>query len=81
VYEDLAQKNRPPEEFYSFVRFRKSTRQKLILNNKDLFIATGQNGFFAVLVILTYALVWLLKLGKREWKGFKIIIKIQRIML
>lgn len=55
--------NRPPEDFFAYVKFTKNTRTKLIDNNRDIFILSGQNGFFACLVIITYSSVWLFKLG------------------
>ena len=79
--EDIVDPKRPPEEFYAFVRYRKSTRLKLIKNNQDMYIASGQNWLFALLVIFTYCSVWLLQLGLKKATAIRVYIKIQRIIL
>ena len=74
-YEDK-NKNRPPEEFFDFVRYSKNTRKRLLSTNKDIFIIHGQNMFFALLVIFTYLSVWLIGLGDRPGKVIQTYIKI-----
>ena len=58
--------NRPDEDFFAFVKYKINTRTKLVENNKDMYILSGQNGLFALLVIITYFSVWLFKFGQKK---------------
>jgi hypothetical protein len=79
-YEDQTNTNRPPEDFFSFVRYSKNTRTRLITSNQDLFIMFGQNGLFAMLIIATYLSVWLGGLGRSKNKAVQIYITVQRLL-
>ena len=46
-----------------------------------MYIASGQNWLFNLLVIFTYCSAWLLKLGLQQGIAVKVYIKIQRIIL
>ena len=79
--EDKTSEKRPPEDFYAFVRFSKNKRSRLIVSNEDIFIIWGQNGLLALVVILSYMAVWLLKLGQSEKQFIKYFIYLQRFFL
>lgn len=45
---------------------KNSSRDRLLKGNSDLFLIWGQNGIIATFIIVSYLLVWLLKLGKKK---------------
>lgn len=70
-----------PDEFFFFVKYRRSTRNLLIAKNEDMFLIWGQNGLLALVVILTYLSVWLFQLGKFKKSIVKMFILLQRMLL
>lgn len=59
----------------------RNTRTKLIKTNFDLFIISGQNGFIATLLVVSYILVLLLDLGSSKRMIIKGIVFFQRQIL
>jgi hypothetical protein len=41
IMEDKTSPNRPPEEFFAFIKYSKYSRSKLIKTNRDVFIMSG----------------------------------------
>lgn len=65
-----------PDEFFSFVKYQKNTRSRLIVSNDDMFLLHGQNGLMSILVIVMYLVVWLFKLGQSQKTIVRIFIMI-----
>lgn len=56
----------PPESFFAFEELKNSSRDRLLKGNADLFLIWGQNGLIATFIIVSYILIWALKLGKKK---------------
>lgn len=50
-------------------------------SNKDLFIIWGQNGIICGLVILTYLVTWMGKLGAKKSKAARLYVFLQRQLI
>lgn len=81
VIENAPGNKLPQDSFFSFVKYRRGSRKRLIVTNQDMFIMWGQNGLLAAICIVLYLCVWFLKLGESKKFLVKIIIKVSRVLL